>query len=109
MSVLYAASDKNEAQDSQKKIKYLIASNDGLAAFFDDLTVAGCPRCDYIDKNIEALYEIKPHSVYSEFETYLLIDGKNKEPLYDESGKINEDFAIINYKAIRTPRKAPLN
>jgi hypothetical protein len=86
-----------------RQIKYLIASNSGLSAYFDDKTIAVCPKCDYIQENISYLHSAKPHGTYQEFETHLLRDGKHKELFLNEDGEISDEWAIINYKIIKEP------
>jgi hypothetical protein len=48
----------------------------------------------------EDLKNYKPNSAYTEFPTYLLIDGETKWELYDESGRVTMDWVIVNYNTV---------
>jgi hypothetical protein len=88
---------------SDRQIKYLIVSSGGLSAYFDDKTIAFCPKCDYVKENVTRLYSAKPRGTYQEFETHLLRDGKHKDRFLNEDGEISDDWAIINYEVVKEP------
>lgn len=89
----------NTKKESVKKLRYLFFSNGGLVGYFDDGTVAGCPRCDLIKENVESLKKSKPFGTYTVEKNYLLVNGNERVELY-ENGKPTRDLAIIDYKQI---------
>lgn len=92
---------KEQQKKQERKLRYLAYSNGGLVGYFDDGTVAGCPRCDLLKENVEALYTTKP------FDTYTLEkDGHLKraegDNLLPQAGKGDSPYtwAMIDYKWI---------
>lgn len=81
-----------------RKIRYLFMANGGIIAYFDDGTVVGCPRCEL---DVEALYNLKPHSTYIvEEDGILLVGGQRREiPFIARKGEW-QDWIMIDYKWI---------
>jgi hypothetical protein len=85
-------------ENSNRKVKYYFRANGGQGIFFDDGTAYICARCELEEK----LENYKPNCTYTEFSTYLLIDGEVKWELYDESGRVAIDWVIVNYRSIES-------
>lgn len=84
-------------QAAERKLRYLYFSNGGLIGFYSDGTVAGCPRCDLVATNIEAMKGNKPHSGYKlENGKIILTDGEEMIP-QNKPGSTPE-WALIDYK-----------
>ena len=88
----------NLNRSRNRRLRYLYSSNGGLIGFFNDGTVAGCPKCDLLQENIMVLYESKPHSHYDVGADFLLVD-KETRMQFDEGQKYNH-WIIIDYKWI---------
>lgn len=85
----------------KRKLRYLFYANGGLIGYFDDGTVATCPRCDLINENIKSLYSIKPFKKYTVGEDgSLLMDGNIREYPTIENENGNREWAMIDYKWI---------
>lgn len=82
----------------ERKLRYLFYSNGGLIGYFDDGTIAGCPRCDLLKENIQHLYSAKPYSRYTIEGTYLLVNGKDREYPDSDKNDSGEGWAMVDYK-----------
>jgi len=87
-----------EAKKSKKELRYLFFSNGGIVGYFDDGTIAGCPRCDFMKSNIVNMFEKEPTGTYTvEADGSLLINGTEKEtPVYNSNDY--DGWALIDYK-----------
>jgi hypothetical protein len=80
-----------------KKLRYLFYSNGGLTGYFDDGTIANCPRCDLLKENIKILYSLPPFLTYTVENGFLLVNGNRKE--YPKGGEgLSEGWALIDYE-----------
>lgn len=81
-----------------KELRYLFFANGGIIGYFDDGTVAGCPRCDFCRSNIIPMFDKAPHATYTvEADGSLLIDGKDREtPVFNAAD--GDGWALIDYK-----------
>lgn len=70
----------------KKKLRYLYYSNGGIRGYFDDGTIVGCPRCDFIKSNVLNLYNKKPIGKYKVLpDGSLLTDNSEQEfPNYNK-------------------------
>ena len=96
---------KAKNEESPRKLKYLFSANGGLIAYFDDGSVAGCPRCDLSTHNVLEMFNSEPHANYKEYPNHLLTkygDYESEDALF-EQGKITQDWVIINYHHIPYP------
>jgi hypothetical protein len=77
---------------SNRRLRYLYHANGGLVGYFSDGTVAGCPQCDLLKKDVNALYYADPVDIYTIRDSCLLIDGRDLQcPTAD-------GWAMIDYK-----------
>ncbi|MDU1890619.1 MAG: hypothetical protein E6767_08000 [Dysgonomonas sp.] len=112
LSVMNSVIEQEESKEKSdvipmkegRKLRYLFSSNGGLVGYFDDGTVAACPRCDLLDVNVEALYRSDVWRTYIiESDGALLIDGEMKEypVIMEERGY--QEWVMIDYKWIVEP------
>ncbi len=80
--------NKNIANNKDKKIKHLFASEGAFIVFYNDGTVSVCPDCTLNEKNILALAQEAPYSIYLESKTGVAIQSKEK----DMDGPVILDF-----------------
>lgn len=92
-------------QTSKRELQYLYASNGGLMGFFSDGTVASCPRCDFVEENVNALHKEKPSGKFTATKEYLQsnLNGQETQWLIYNEGEIDESWAMINFKWLRKP------
>lgn len=88
--------NSNTTLKNERKLKYLFASNGGLLGFYDDGTVATCPRCDLIKENIDALNSKEVNAKYESKNGYLLMNNERMD-IYT-NGEISKDWAMVDYK-----------
>ena len=83
---------------NKKELRYLFFANGGIVGYFNDGTIAGCPRCDFAKSNIANMFEKEPTGTYTvEADGSLLINGTEKEtPVYNSSDY--DGWALIDYK-----------
>ena len=81
---------------NKKELRYLYHANGGMLLYFNDGTIVGCPRCDFIKSNIVASFSAEPDGTYTvEEDGSLLINNNDKEfPNYNE----DNGWALIDYK-----------
>jgi len=106
----YNKVNKPSSKKSKRELRYLYFSNGGIIGYFDDGTIAGCPRCDFMKSNIINMFEKKPHGKYTvEADGSLLINGSEREtPIYNSNDF--EGWALIDYKwYIKPEYNTPLN
>jgi hypothetical protein len=92
-----AARNKMSRPDVKKReLRYLYFSNGGIIAYFNDGTIAGCPRCDFIRSNVYAMFQAKTFATYTvEPDGSLLVDKTDRripDPLEDEG------WALVDYE-----------
>ncbi|TXH60499.1 MAG: hypothetical protein E6Q89_00750 [Bacteroidia bacterium] len=80
--------NKTIANNKNKKIKHLFASESAFIVFYNDGTVSVCPDCALNEKNILALAQESPYSIYLESNTGVAIQSKEK----DMDGPVILDF-----------------
>lgn len=73
------ATSKKVAKKETRRLRYLYFANGGLVGYFNDGTIAGCPRCDLAKVNIEYLYSAESHAKYTIKNGCLLIDDEREE------------------------------
>lgn len=97
---------KADLQKSEKEYKrelrYLYYSNGGLVGYFNDGTIAGCPRCDLLKSNVDQLYLEKTFNTYTEKNGVLQIKGGEFEYPKKNNESGSDGWAMINYKGIET-------
>ncbi len=91
------ASEQQKKQE--RKLRYLASANGGLVGYFSDGTVTGCPRCDLLKENVDALYSGKPFDTYTVEKDGHLKTGSG-EDLLPQTDKGNSPYtwAMIDYK-----------
>jgi hypothetical protein len=89
--------NKNIETKENKKLQFLYFSNGGLIGYFDDGTIVGCPRCDLMAENIEAIKTREPHSKFK-LENGILISEQGDS--ISINSMRNNEWAIVNYKNI---------
>ena len=80
----------------RRRLRYLYYANGGLIGFFNDGSVAGCPRCDLMRENVKALYSIDPHAKYTVSGNEILFDGDVMSLL--EKNGAGSGWAMKDYK-----------
>ena len=87
----------------RKELRYLFFANGGFNAYFDDGTVVGCPRCDFMRSNIWQMWKRKPEARYKVLpDGSLLINGQYREhPVYEPGAA--DGWALIDYKWYTRP------
>jgi hypothetical protein len=86
---------------NDRKLRFLFFANGGLLGFYSDGTVAGCPHCDLLKSNIEAMSNEKPHAGYTVGVGYLVLDDGEKMVL-DTTLEFRE-WAMVDYKWVVEP------
>lgn len=81
---------KTIANNKNKKIKHLFASEGAFIVFYNDGTVSICPDCTLTEKNLLALAQESPYSIYLESPSGVAIQSKEK----DMDGPVILDFNI---------------
>lgn len=56
--------EKQIVKKSKRKLRYLYFANGGLRGYFNDGTIAGCPKCDFCRSNILTLFNEKSIGTY---------------------------------------------
>lgn len=79
-----------------RQLQFLYFSNGGLIGYFDDGTIVGCPRCDLMNDNIEAIKTREPHSKFK-IENGILISEQGDSVSINSMR--NNEWAIVNYKS----------
>ena len=84
------------------KLQYLYYSNGGLIGFFDDGTVAGCPRCELLPENVDYLLTADPYTTYLKIDGCLIINASESFcPEYPDptcSDCKPDVWAVIDFK-----------
>lgn len=69
----------NVRKVSARQLRYLHYANGGLLGFYSDGSVVGCPRCDLVKENIDAMGTDTPTGRYTiASDGSLLINGSDK-------------------------------
>lgn len=89
--------NKTETKDGERKLRYLFSSNAGMRGFYSDGTIGLCPKCDFIQSNLDAMKDGGVFSKYTvEKDGSLLINGHEKEiPIF--KGTPGADWVMIDY------------
>lgn len=83
-----------EEKENKQKLQYLFSSNGGLIGYFNDGSVASCPRCDLIRENVKGLYKQKSNGTFTvNNDGTLTVKGSGKIDPKQEDG-----WVMINYK-----------
>lgn len=86
--------DKQTIKTEKRQLRYVFYSNGGIVGYFNDGGIVGCPRCDLIKENIQALYKGKPHDSYTVHDGVIYSNKEGKlKPTNKEDG-----WAMINYE-----------
>jgi hypothetical protein len=91
-----------QANVSERKLRYVMATNGGLLGFYNDGTVAECPRCDLLKSNIAVMAKQKTKRKYQSSKDHLIIDGDERLDIYID-GKVSPDWAMVDYKWLSSP------
>lgn len=94
-----SATSSSLQKEGERKLRYLFYANGGLVGYFDDGTVAACPRCDLLKENIRALHAAMPFKKYTVEKDGSLLVGKSEHQFpkeKDDNG--NKEWAMIDYK-----------
>jgi len=78
-------------------LQFLYFANGGLIGYFDDGTIVGCPRCDLMDKNIEAIKTREPHLKFKMENGFLISEQGDSISI---NSMRNNKWAIVNYENI---------
>ncbi len=86
----------NTTKRNKKELRYLYHANGRLIGYFDDGTIVGCPRCDFMRINILALFKEKVMGTYEvQNDGSLLINNSEREfPNYND----DNGWALIDFK-----------
>jgi len=85
---------KENTQENKRKLQFLFSSNGGLVGYFNDGSVAGCPRCDLIRENVKSLLRQKTNGYYT-------VNSDGSLNLKSEGRvipKLEDGWVMINYK-----------
>ena len=94
-----ASCDQASKEKAKKReLRYLFFANGGIVGYFDDGTIAGCPRCDFCKSNIVAMFNEKTYGKYKvENDGSLTINGDEHLVPAFNPGDI-DGWALIDYK-----------
>lgn len=82
----------------KRELRYLFYANGGMAGYFDDGSVVGCPKCDFISSNILTMFDgesIGEYTVQNDG-SLLLSDGEVLIPTISENSFDN--WPLIDYE-----------
>lgn len=69
-----------------------------MIGYFDDGTIAGCPKCDFCRTNIMAMFKARPIGRYIvKNDGCLLVTNSEKRCPEDNKNTIGH-WALVNYK-----------
>lgn len=78
---------KSENKKPQKKLMHLFVANGGMIGYYDDGSVVGCPRCDYLQENLDMMYQKQSSETW---------DVNNPKSILENTNE--EDWALFNYE-----------
>lgn len=100
-NVIAQKTKSNNTKTSSKKkrnLRYVFYANGGLLGYFNDGTVAGCPRCEFDKENLEVLFKTKPSKKYKvRPDGSLLVDGVAVEHPSKKVNQAGEHWPLIDY------------
>ncbi len=82
---------------NERKLQYVRASNAGILGYFNDGTYVGCPKCDFIEQNMEVIYEGKSIGTW---------DSRKNPDSFDEdqnNSDLKSDWVMVNYEWVTRP------
>jgi len=82
---------------TDKKLKYVQAYNAGLVGYFDNGTFATCHKCDFVQKNINSLYDNEVVRYWDSSKTPELFDEDQEKPILKSS------WVMVDYKWLVQP------
>lgn len=80
-------STSEEKTKKERRLIHLFVSNGGMIGYYDDGTAVGCPRCDFLQENLNFMFNQKPTEKW---------DVNNPEALKVDTNE--DDWALFNYE-----------
>lgn len=88
---------------TEKKLKYLQATNAGLLGYFDNGSIVACPKCDFTQSNVDILYHQESVGSWD----------KNKTPesfmLDQNDPDLKSSWVMVDYGWVTLPEEADDN